>query len=411
MKRILIIVVSIILLLSACSASPRALSYNAELKAQPIKALSNDFVNGFNSFGFKAAGLLHSEDENLAISPVSIELALAMTRAGAAGDTADEMKTALCLDGINDEAIIDACKSLMWRANTGGMEAANSIWLYEDYPFSEDFINTCTEDFMADALPLIIPGAMDDINAWASEKTHGKIDKIIPQELDPMTRIVLCNALYFLGDWSVPFEANDTYDEEFETPGGAVEASFMHSEREVPYYENDEFSMISLGFKSEKGEGEYAMAFFLPKDGISVTDMLESLEDDSFSNAVTSFGDTQVSIEMPKFEYSFFILLNDTLKALGMKEAFGGAADFSGMTESPNGLFISEVLHKCYIRVDELGAEAAAVTAVVLKETGAMPEESIEFCADRPFGFAIYSLEDNTVAFMGVVNDPTAGDE
>ncbi len=420
MKKIILVALSLALLLSACSAgqtnTPPANTAAAGsieggvlavLKEQPIQPVDTDFVSGVNSFGFKSAALLYDTQNNLALSPVSLELALSMTRAGAAGTTAQEMKQALGQGGLSDEEIIAACRSLMWRANTGGMEAANSLWLYKDYPFSKEYINTCTDDFMADAFPLNIPGAMDAINAWANDKTHGRIDKIIQQELDPMTRLVLCNALYYLGDWEVPFEANNTHEWDFAAPAGRVSVPFMNAERGVPYYGNGDFSMISLPFKSEEGEGKYAMAFLLPAEGKDVSDMLKSLDAAVFSQALSGLEDVHVRIKLPKFEYSYFKSFKDTLSALGMNEAFDSySADFSAMTGSDNDLFIMDVLHKCYIRIDELGAEAAAVTAAVCG-AGMPPENVTEFFADRPFVFAIYSQEDGAIAFMGAVNDPS----
>ncbi len=409
MKRIIFTALSLVFLLAACSPSSnvKAESYRAVMKPQPIQPVGEGFVAGVNSFGLKSAGMLYNTDQNLAISPVSLELALAMTRTGASGNTADEMAKALSLAGISDEDIKSACRSLMWRSNTGGMEAANSVWIDKEFPFSKDFIDTCTGDFMADVMPLEIPGAMKSINDWAKEKTHGKIDKIIQQELDPLTKIVLCNALYFLGDWEAPFEANDTRDGDFASPGGTITASFMNDERSVPYYKNDRFSMISLSFKSKENEGKYAMAFLLPAEGSDVSSMLSSLDASGFSGALAGLQDTQVKIKLPKFEYSFFTSFSDTLKALGMNEAFTARADFSGMTGGDNDLYIYDVLHKCYIRVDELGAEAAAVTEVQMGLTAMPPQDIPQFYADRPFVFAIYSQEDGTIAFLGAVNDPT----
>jgi serpin B len=421
MKKLIFIVISLALLLSACSGikpsntTPASIApavnnsegHRATLKQQPIQPVNADFVSGINSFGFKSAGLLYNTDENLALSPVSLELALAMTRTGASGVTAEEMAAALGLEGIADEDIVSACRSLMWRSNTGGMEAANSLWLAEGEHFSEEFLRGCADDFMSDAFPLVIPGAMDDINAWADEKTHGRINDIIKKELSPDIALVLCNALYYLGDWEQPFEANDTYDEEFASPGGPVAVPFMHSERGAAYFKSDDFSMLSLPFKSEEGEGKYAMAFLLPKEGEGLGDMLSSINSESFSEALGGLKEQQVRIKLPKFEYSFFTSFKDTLMSLGMNAAFG-PADFSKMTDSPNNLFIDDVLHKCYIRVDELGAEAAAVTAVTMARGAAMPPENIaEFFADRPFLFAIYSEEDGAIAFMGAVNDPS----
>ena len=428
MNKIIFAALALVLLLSGCTgaasgndpaatagsdttpdtdAQIETVPVNAALEAQPIVALDDTFVHGVNAFGFDTAAQLYGEDANLSLSPVSIALALAMTQIGTAGDTADEIKQVLGLDGMSDDDITAACKSLMWRANTGGMEAANALWLSNTYTFSDEFLSTCTQDFMADALPLTIPGATDAINTWAAEKTHGRITELLTQELPPETKIVLTNALYFLGDWAIPFEANDTYDEEFAAPVGSVTTSFMHNMLYIPYYENDDFSMISLDFEDEDDAGQYAMALLLPKDDMAA--MLAATDGDAFSNALSGLEKKNVQISLPKFEYDFFTSLKDTLMALGMTDAFTTDADFSPMTVEPNSLVIEDVLHKCYIRVDELGAEAAAVTEVVAMDTAAEPpSDIIEFHADRPFLFAIYSREDGTIAFMGTVNDPTA---
>lgn len=385
------------------------LGIRAELKAQPVEALNADFVSGVNGFGFLAAARLYG-DGNLALSPASIELALCMTRAGAAGQTKEDMATALGLSGLTDAQIADACRSLMWRANTGGMEAADAVWVGEGLTLSDAFAKACAQDFMADVYALKIPGAMDAINAWAGEKTHGRIDDIIQEELDANTRMVLTNALYFLGDWTQPFKAEETYEEEFNAPSGSVTTSFMHSTREVPYYENDDFSMITLDFESEVGEGKYAMAFLLPAQDSTADELLASLSGEAFAQALSGAQPRETIISLPKFEFEYFTSLNDTLIDMGMGLAFSGDADFSAMTAEPNGLNISEVLHKCFVKVDELGAEAAAVTVVTMEESAEMPSENAAvFHADRPFVFAIYSQEDGTIAFMGVVNDPSQG--
>ena len=404
MKRIFFGALALIFLLAGC-ASASAAGHQATLKEQNINALNTDFVSGINTFGFNAADILYTTDKNLALSPVSITLALLMTRTGAAGDTVQEMADALGQSGLRDDDILNACRSLMWRANTGGMEAANSIWLNDAYQFSDGFVDTCLNDFMADAMPLKIPGATDNINAWISDNTQGKIEKLLEQELPAQTDIVLCNALYYLGEWVLPFEHNDTYDEEFITPDGSVTTTFMHSTRNVPYYEGDTFTMISLDFKQQDGEGSYAMALMLPKKGPDISGMLALLDDTAFQNALNGLEETQAAVKIPKFEYDYMTCLKETLQALGMHHAFADA-DFSAMTHNAGGLYIEDVYHKCYIRVDELGAEAAAATEVVILR-GATPEPSAAFYADRPFAFAIYSKEDGTIAFMGAVNDPT----
>ncbi len=411
MKKIFILL-AILLIIGGCTPgtaqSSKTGTYRAELKKQRITPLDERFVSAVNGFGFEAAKRLITNEDNLALSPASIELALCMTRTGAAGDTAGEMAQVLGVSSLTDSEITNACRSLMWRANTGGMEAANAIWLTDRYTFSDNFINTCTNDFFADAFPLKIPGAMDAVNAWADEKTHGRIKQIITEELPPDSEIVLGNALYYLGEWELPFDANNTYDNEFYTPSGSVTTAFMHSAWSVPYYQNSDFSMITLDFKGKEDEGQYAMAFLLPAEGKGVSSLLETLDVDAFSAALSGAQRQEVWIRLPKFEFAYFTELRKTLAAMGMTKAFSRDADFSAMTDEANGIYVDKVLHKCYIRVDELGAEAAAVTVVEMRDGGALIEqEPANFYADRPFVFAIYSQEDGTIAFIGAVNDPT----
>jgi len=409
MKKVLLLILSAALLLSACTAASAA-SYDAKLTEQAVGPLDDKFVSGMSSFGFSAASRLYKEDDNLALSPISITLALCMARAGAQGETKDEMTAALGLSGLSDEQITAACKSLMWRANTGGMEAANALWLLRGYEYKEGYIQTCTDDYMADLKPLAIPGAMEAVNEWAKEKTHGRIRRILSEELPRDTRLMITNALYYLGDWEKPFYESGTYDREFHAPSGALTVPFMHSERHVPYYKNDQFSMITLKFKARENEGRYAMAFLLPAESSSVGELLGSLSGAAFKSALSNAtDDKEVIISLPKFELEYFTPLRETLEALGMERAFSlDRADFSGITDAEQ-LFISDVLHKCYVRVDEQGAEAAAVTVVDVPAEGAPPveEEKREFIANRPFVFAIYSLEDGALAFVGAVNDPS----
>jgi serpin B len=393
---------------SSPAANVRLAAHEGKLVRQTIEPLDDDFVSGLSSFGLSAASRLYKSDENIALSPVSISLALSMAHAGANGETKDEMTAALGFSSLSDEQISAACKALMWRANTGGMEAANALWLLDGYDYKQNYIDTCTGQYMADIQPLIIPGAMNDVNAWASEKTHGRIKQILSEEPTVDTRMIITNALYYLGDWELPFEANDTYDKEFAAPSGAVTVPFMNSEWAVPYYSNDQFSMISLKFKAPADEGRYAMAFILPAENSTVADVLASLDGAAFKAALNSSTDDQsVSISLPKFEFEYFAPLNKTLEDMGMRQAFSeNDADFSGITDTEP-LFISQVLHKCYVRVDELGAEAAAVTAVIMEAAGIPEPPPLAFDANRPFIFAIYSQEDGAIAFIGAVNNPS----
>lgn len=392
------------------SVKTALVSYKATLTAQEIAAFPEAFVTGLNQYGWTVASYLY-EGQNLAISPASLELAILMARTGAVGKTADEMKTALSMSALSDEEILSASRQLMWRTNSNGMEAANSLWMQKDYTFSEDFIKTCMEKFMADAFSVDFltdaAGATDSINTWASDKTHGKIPEMNPSPLSSDTRLVLINALYFLGDWENSFAAEDTYEQTFRGTKKDADVSFMHSEENMLYAETPEYQMISLPFKGadNAADSPYSMVFILPADGQDITAVMDGLAANGFAAAAAELSQEKVQLALPKFEFTFDASMKKTMQSLGMTLAFdAGSAGFDGMTGSDNDLYISEILHKCYIRVDEEGAEAAAVTEVIM-ETTAMPvEEKMKtFTADRPFLFAIYDETDNSVLFLGAV--------
>lgn len=385
-------------------------SYEAVLSAKEITPFSSEFTSGINRYGFDVLLDLY-DGENIAVSPASLELALLMTAMGASGTTRDEMIDVLRMTGLSDEEIRSSVSQLMWRSNNNGMEAANSLWMQEDYGFSGSYLDTCTEDFMADLYSVDFrndsEGAKDLINAWADDKTHGKIPKILNNELSDMTRMVLVNALYFLGEWETSFEKDSTHDDTFHGTNGDAEVPFMHADWEVRYYEGRTFQLIILPFRGDDDEsGPFAMSFILPKEGYSPEEAAEELSETGFETAVANASSTEVIISLPTFEFDYGTSMIKTMQALGMNDAFTGDAMFDRMLESgEQDLFISDIIHKTYIRVDEEGAEAAAVTAVVM-DAMAMPNEEPEkiivFDADRPFLFAIYDTTDGTVLFTGV---------
>ena len=283
--------------------------------------------------------------------------------------------------------------------------------MQKDYSFSEDYINTCMKNFMADAFAVDFlnnaAGATDAINQWASDKTHGKIPEMNPSPLSSDTRLVLINALYFLGDWENPFKAEDTYKQTFRGSQEDADVSFMHSNDDLLYAETPAYQMISIPFKGAEGKADspYSMAFILPAEGQDMTAIMEDLAANGFSAAAKDLATAKVELALPKFEFTFDATMLKTMESLGMKLAFNSNdADFNGMTGAENDLFISDILHKCYIRIDEKGAEAAAVTEVIM-ETTAMPvqEDVKTFTADHPFLFAIYDETDQSILFMGAV--------
>lgn len=392
------------------AVSHETAAYKAVLKAQDISAFPDAFVSGMNKFGWNTASNLY-DGKNMAISPASLELAILMARAGASGATADEMKTALSMSSLSDDEILAACRQLMWRTNSNGMEAANSLWMQKDYSFSQDYINSCMNKFMADVFAVNFltdaAGATDSINKWASDKTHGKIADMNPSPLPSDTRLVLINALYFLGEWENPFTADNSYNQTFHGTGKDADVPFMHSKENMLYAETPSYQMISMPFKGAEGEKDspYSMAFILPAQGQDVSAVMNDLAANGFTAAAAGLSQAKVQLSLPKFEFTYDATMLKTMEDFGMKLAFSAdQAQFDKMTGSDNDLFISDILHKCYIRVDEKGAEAAAVTEVILGTTAMPVEEDVKtFTADRPFLFAIYDETDNSVLFLGAV--------
>ena len=384
--------------------------YKATLSAQKISKFPDEFVTGINSYGWNVASGLYS-GENLALSPASLELALLMTRTGAAGATADEMKAALSMSALSDEDILPSCKQLMWRANTNGMEAANSIWMQKDYSFRDTFISSCTNNFMTDAFTVDFQndpsGATDSINKWASDKTNGKIPSMNPKPLDTYTQLVLVNALSFLGAWETPFNIENSYSQVFHGTQKDSSVLFMHDKREMLYAQTKSYQMISLPFTgdSAKSDSPYSMAFILPADGQNLTSLMNNLAATGFTSAVSGLAGAKVQLTLPKYEFTFDASMKETMQALGMNLAFDpDKADFSGMTDSDNRPCISDILHNCYIRVDENGTEADAETEPMMTTASASLDNDLKtFTADRPFLFAIYDETDNTILFLGVV--------
>ena len=384
-------------------------AYEAVLSPREITPFNEKFTSGLNRYGFDVLLDLY-DGENIAVSPASLELALLMTAMGSTDTTKAEMLSALQMTGLSDEEIRSSVSQLMWRTNNNGMEAANSLWLQNDFGFAEKYLGICTEDFMADLYTVDYisdaAGATGRINEWADEKTHGKIPKILENELSDMTRLVLVNALYFLGDWVSPFTAEDTYDATFHGANGDAEVPFMHAQWHILYYEGISFQLIILPFLGDDDQnGPFAMSFILPKESSTPEDAAKELSAIGFESAVSRASEAKVRISLPKFEFDYGTSVVETMKQLGMIEAFSDQAKFDEMTGGNNDLFVSDIVHKTYVRVDEEGAEAAAVTAVVVDVTAMPsedPEEVIDFNADRPFLFAIYDTTDNTVLFTGV---------
>jgi serpin B len=351
---------------------------------------------------------LRGEEGNLFYSPYSISLALAMTYAGAQGETERQMAETLqfTLPQERLHAVFNALDIAL--SQQGGedftLNIANSLWGQKDYIFLADFLDTLAANYGA-GLRLLDFGAEPEpsrkkINDWVSEQTEDRIKDLIPQgAITPLTRLVLANAIYFDAKWTQPFDEALTRDGAFYTLDGAEATVPMMRMRELPmlsYAQGQGYQAVELPYKG----GQASMLVIVPDQG-QFEAFEAGLDAGQLKSIVEALEPKQVALTMPKFSYESELPLAKTLAAMGMPDAFDAKADFSGM-DGTHELFISDVFHKAFVAVDEAGTEAAAATAVVMTLKG-MPMPDVELTVDRPFVFMIRDVESGALLFVGRV--------
>jgi serpin B len=371
-------------------------------------------VEGNTAFALQLYGTLRSTEGNLVLSPYSISSALAMTYAGARGQTAQQMEQALHFDQSNTDvhALFGRLDTAL-KAERGNNELniANSLWPQEKYPFREEFLNLLKQDYGVTVTPLDYQRQAEQarvtINRWVDDKTRHKIAEIIgPGVLDDLTRMVLVNAIYFKGTWATQFRESATQPDNFyPKPDTTMTVPFMHQRGYFSYGENDQLQLITLPYAGRQLE----MIILLPRNRDGIGQLEKGLTAASLSAWTSGMRNQEVDVLLPKFKMSSGFGLGDTLRALGMKDAFDAdRADFSGMDGRPHWLYISAVLHKAYIDMNEKGTEAAAATAVTVEAASAkaVEEPPREFRADHPFLFLIRDSTTGSILFMGRVAQP-----
>jgi serpin B len=377
-----------------------------------------ELVGGNSVFAFDLYQVLKKGNDNLFYSPYSISLALAMTYTGARGETEQQMAETLrfLLAQERLHPTFNALDLVLASRGEGAegkdgegfrLNIVNAIWGQEDYTFLSEFLDALAGNYGAGLRLLDFVNAPEEarvtINDWVSEQTEGRIEDLIPPGIiNALTRLVLTNAIYFNAAWSQPFEPRLTEDGTFYLlNGGEVVVPMMVQTESFPYAEGEGYQAVELLYDGE----EMSMVILLPEAG-GFEAFEGSLDAERVEAILKGLAHGRVALTMPRFEFESGFSLKETLSALGMPIAFSGEADFSGMTGGRD-LFISEVIHKAFVSVDEAGTEAAAATAVVM-ELLAMPEEPVEFTMDRPFIFMIRDIETGAILFVGRVVDPSA---
>lgn len=394
-----------------------------ELAIQPTPAAPESdqaaLVQGNNDFAFDLYQALRGGDGSLFFSPYSISAALAMTYAGARGQTEQEMAATLrfLLGQDRLHPAFGALAELLTGRGQGAagkdgqgfrLHIVNALWGQEGYGFLPEFLSLLAASYGAGLEALDFTGdpegARRAINDWVSDQTEGRIEDLIARGLiTPLTRLVLTNAVYFNAAWQHPFvEANTADGPFYRLDGQQATVPMMHQVQSFGYADGPGYQLVDLPYDG----GELSMAILLPAEG-----QFEAFEGGLSAEQVTAMlaqlEGRRVRLTMPKFEVRVEFSLGDTLAAMGMPTAFSDDADFSGMTGTPD-LFISAVVHQAFVAVDEAGTEAAAATAVIMEKLSMPVEEPpVEVTVDRPFLFLIRDRETGTILFLGRVLDPT----
>jgi serine protease inhibitor len=372
-----------------------------------LTAAEKELVSSGNKFGLKLFREIVSQegDKNVFISPLSVSMALGMTYNGADGSTQEAMQNTLELQGMSLEdvnksyrSVNDLLRGLDPRVT---FQIANSIWYRQGFEVESTFVdlNQTYFDAVVSALDFADPSAVVTINNWVNEKTNGKIDKII-ERIPNNTVMYLIDAIYFKGTWKLRFDPRKTAAQPFHLSNGFEKSCQMMAmpETKIASFYTREFMAVDLKY----GDGDYSMAILLPHSDMNLDSVMSQLNDENWLSWLGQFETRDLALQVPKFEIEFEKSLKDALGAMGMAIAFTDSADFTGINRLGN-LLITEVKHKTYVKVDEEGTVAAAVTSVGVGYTSA----PFEFVVDRPFLFVIHENHSGTILFMGKIVDPT----
>ena len=406
MKKLLLLVTVIYLV-------GNAMSFTDE-EPQVIN-INYNAANSNNQFMMKMYNILANDkkQDNIFFSPFSISSALAMTFAGSDGNTEVEMANALEFSA-NTELFHKDFSRVTNKINEIGkkgkvkLNIANSLWLQDGYTFKDKFINIGKKYYSAEIENLNFAESERSrqiINKWVEGKTNNKIKNLIPKGiLDALTRLVLTNAVYFKGEWKEQFKKRVTKDNVFYTfKNKEVIVKMMYNKAHYGYFENDKFQLLEMSYKGD----DVSMFVLLPNDKKGLSAIEKTIDMKLIDSAISKIEKKEVRVSFPKFKINLSYELSKLMESLGMVDAFSKRADFSKMTGTKE-LYISAIIHKTFIEVDEKGTEAAAATAVVMRMKSAPPKPSPEFKADHPFFYFIRENSTGTILFTGRMNDPVA---
>ena len=364
-----------------------------------------------NRFALDLYSRMNKGEESLFFSPFSVYTALSMVYTGARGLTKTQMGEKLYVSmelKLFHSALESLLEVLSGEDAYEGFELhlANLVAIKKDYEVLDEYLSLIESIFKGNIWKIIGEFSLK-INAWVSEQTHRKITEIIDaQSITPETTLILINTIYFKGSWQHQFKESVTEDDEFTLlDGNKVVIPMMHQINVFHYFESENLQVLEMMYGRRN---ELSMVVFLPKEIDGLIEFEKNLTSKKLSKYLSQLYTRRVEVFFPRFRLEKKYSLMKSLINLGITNPFTLEADFSGITNSPEGLFIEEVLHKAFIDVDEKGTEAAAVTAVMMAPTGPpiKREPPPIFRADHPFLFLIRDMQTKTILFIGKVLNP-----
>lgn len=393
-----------LLVMTGCNEAKETSSYE-------VSDINVAQVNAYNDFAMRITKqlLTVSDDKNMFISPLSMTFALSLVVNGAEGTTRDELLNLIGTEGQTLAALNEGNNVLRDLLEHGDKDVevniANALWTREGTQLLADYSKRMKLFYEAEVSELDFedPGASNQINRWVKKKTDGLIDQMVDPGMLKSSVMVLMNAIYFNGNWAVAFKKSATYDAPFYLADGSeINVKMMKQNEILSYKENDSYKAVRLPY----GDGNWGMIVVLPNEGIALSEVEEELlTEENFWR--DGFTEGKSIVGLPRFTIKDQKSLTDGLKALGVKHSFSSeTADFSAMTKNSAGLYISDMMQKSFIEVNESGTKAAAVTSLLMAGSAEPSKSPFELIADRPFFFAIADRTTGAIAFLGRVMNP-----
>jgi serpin B len=387
------------------------------VRAEANKSDVKSLVNSNSEFALALYEQLRGKEGNLFFSPYSISNALAMTAGGARGDTFNQMAKTLHLDA-DSAKVSPAFRQLIESLNGDPktrkyqLSVANALWCQKGYGFEPAFLKLTEKDYFAALKQVNFAGESEkarlEINHWVEEQTKDKIkDLLKPRTITSDTRLVLTNAIYFKAAWLKPFFDKATKEDDFLIGEGKKisKVPLMHTIEDCQFVEGDDFQLLEVPYEAN----QLSLVVLLPKKVDGLRDLEKNITVENLEKWHAQAKNYQVNITLPKFKTTAEFELSDTLTKMGMPLAFSDKGDFSGITKDEK-VWISQVVHKAFIDLDEKGTEAAAATAVVMMRASAAIQQKpkANFKADHPFVYLIRDQATGSILFMGRLTDPLA---